>query len=84
MKKYIGSVEKLTHYETIPSPAMPMAGWINLINRLGGVQQVDLSQDGDIIDVTVQIPDPRDGSPLTTQKWMLISEDALYDQEEGK
>lgn len=82
--KYIGAVRSGNHYQKMPSEPMAIQGWIRLIERIGGYPQVDDTTEG-VIDLTVTVRDPRDGSPLVTQEWTLIPEGhILWDDVEGE
>lgn len=74
MRRYIGAIRHITHYEKLPVAPMPIDGWVRLIERLGGRYTVDAIEDG-LIDIDVPTYDPRDGSPLGSQSLTLIPED---------
>lgn len=71
---YTGHVKHLTHYEKLPSTPMAIQGWARLIEKLGGSYTLEQVEDG-LIDLTVTIHDPRDGSILNTENWTLSPEE---------
>lgn len=74
MRRYLGAIRHVTHYEKLPTAPMAIEGWIRLIKQLGGEHTVDSTEDG-LIDITVPKYDPRDGSLIGSQPWTLIPED---------